>query len=711
MQKCLICMVVISVVGYIVSGCESEGQNALKLACEGSELVRDKSVCENITAFGLSCIESGGTVNLDIPGNNCKCSNINCAVGAICGNDGNCNLASESLRNCDVENAKRCNIIGEDSIVQQCKNGVWKEIENCGGNSCTGIASEIQCGECKNLDIKCEDGKIITCKSGNWGVSDTCPSGMCAFSGNRCADCRPGDKISNECHDNSETKIGQIPVCTANGEWDKENCANNASCTTVGTCGKCQNGSIQCANEDGKGTINYCLYGNLKSDWEYTEERVNDILVKYDSNKWTINENRQCEVYNQPNYFPKKLQCNSDYSACADCNDGDKLCSNIDSIGSELYMCNYGRWENIANHTKDNNTAVSCNAEFNDFGECLNGQYRISVTKHYGCNKLGIDACSSGTYNKTHQYEHAIRCNDEYNNLISLYSVYTDDINFHLNDDVMINNQTKPFECGLLLNNNVDIDATFDMNSCIGNKSIFSACQGRCFGTDSFSSSGVTSFIDYYYGIQSSSRAEWFYYLDSDVGRYKWFNCSETECNKISFCVDSVAVDQGQTDGDITYYLGEQSLILSFDISDSEHLKLNFKSAPDGCNSNRTDNSYDYDDLTECSEYAIGASVKYDPNDLSELKFRVCRYKSIREVSCSNLFEEGFLCSFTYVNELWRDSTICLDFYNKSNFEHKSYKLWPRGYGSTMTGDASIKDNTIIECSNGCNEDWTDCAE
>ena len=34
MHKYLICIAVLAVAGFMASGCESEGQNSLKLACE-----------------------------------------------------------------------------------------------------------------------------------------------------------------------------------------------------------------------------------------------------------------------------------------------------------------------------------------------------------------------------------------------------------------------------------------------------------------------------------------------------------------------------------------------------------------------------------------------------------------------------------------------------------------------------------------------------
>ncbi len=677
MRKYLICIAAISVAGCLASGCESEGQNALKLACEGSggEFIEDKGAC--------------------------KCKDI-CDPGVICNAEMTCSAKS----NPDCQNGfMRC----DEKTVQKCVGGVWTNQETCELTSCIKKSDmNAICADCKENDEKCESissdtnsGVFSRCTDGEWTKIKDC---KCATD-KKCTECAPGDKEENKCSNNPDTGIGEIPVCTANGEWGKENCEGDASCTPRETCGICQNDSIKCTDADGKGIIDYCLNGNWSTDWEYSEERVNAILAKLGSPNWTINHNRQCEVYNQEYYSPARLQCSSDGTRCAECNGIDKKCFDLEKIGSKLYSCNTGKWDKSED-------IVSCNSEHNDLGVCLNGQYRISDKKPKipsDCNELSIDICSSGIHVNTQRYEHAIRCN---NNTISLYSAHTSSIDFNINNNVTIDNQMQPFECSLLLDDNANIDATFKTTSCPGGgSSIFNVCQKECNVSD------IESFIKYYYGLNPEDSIQnlpsWFWYSQGMKVYYRWFDCNTDSCNKLSFCVDAVSVEPGivDNDNDATYYKGDHSLVLTFEIVDSENLKVNFKSAPDGCNSNRTDNAYDYDQTSECSEYAIGSSVKYIPNDLSEFNFRVCRYKGIRDVSCNNLFDkEKFSCIFSNTTTAWFDSTICIDFYNKLTLQKASYAFTPASQDTPFDGTASIKESQIIECPNGCNGDWTACA-
>ncbi len=238
------------------------------------------------------CEKSGGVY--DEGSKTCKCGEFKCGTGIVCSTSDK-NLCADF--DCAPE-AKTC----LNGTFQTCsENGRWSTSQVCPGNA--SCASETECGECKDGDIKCDDDPET-----NVGTSKICVKGKW--------------EVQNEC---------------ANEEGRPVSCLKEASGPSK-TCGECKNmPTQQCVNVENKSTSVTLLVGHLficegGKMHGFTKSAEDDVTLTED--KYT-----QCDAGNS---------CNPDRSGCGECTVGKGICRNDgiawkdghpDGHVGQLYTC------------------------------------------------------------------------------------------------------------------------------------------------------------------------------------------------------------------------------------------------------------------------------------------------------------------------------------------------------------------------------------
>ena len=261
------------------------------LAVVASLGCNDEIKIENRT-FQQLCEMSGGTIN---PDNNkqCMCGEDRtdkCDEGVTCVNNGE--FCANSTENCTFDKLgnELCINIKSVGNIKVCKEigkdkyyYVDKEPADICSNDYSCTEDKSQCGICKNNSRKCENSTIYKCEYGEWVESYSCPNGA-------------------SCLTNAETDTPESDQSDVN-------------------CGECKNGTRQCITESEVSKPQTCVNGV----W------TTDTMVDEDGE--TVE--KTCGEFT----------CNLENTACADCANGKKKCSDgilstcVNGIWTEAVVC------------------------------------------------------------------------------------------------------------------------------------------------------------------------------------------------------------------------------------------------------------------------------------------------------------------------------------------------------------------------------------
>lgn len=683
MHKYLICIAVLAVAGFMASGCESEGQNSLKLACEAKY---DKAFCKNITselqlecyqnidndkrsncdsvvdAFSLSCVISGGKYN----DSRCICSNTPCSKGVICEGNGQCDGIEFECNGAETKCTDDENSIGQ---LRSCSNGQLGDATACPNNvSCTKDGTK--CGNCKNGDIKnsCKTneegiGEYSICQDGDWSTVE-CDGSSCK--GDTCGDCKNG---AMRCEGVSTNKY---TLCN-NGEWNQEiyTCPGEALCET----GKCLDEDLEICPTVNSQEVDKCINDNGSNDG-FKQRCVNGKLTSERS------------ICLDPDDENKKLSCNANKTDCGKCHIGDTICRNsADGVGN-AYRCNADAVLDKIRNDKE----FSCKG--NEIGDCRNGKYTYISED----SDRGVKICSAGQYEIGTNFSRVIKWDgskvldfitDNYD--YKTFNVRTDltgmmKIDIDDNDTCNFNNT----ESVLNINNKKIGGGTCD--NYIRNP--MGGCDANLF-----------YFLKYLHGVSKSDdvRPAWLISGNAADGfSYRWFNCKTGAggCESITFCIDAV-VDSNYSEIADAYVV-----TISNAADGASKPQIHFVPAPKGCNSNHTAERQDSYNQNNCNKKVIDSRCNFNSND-ETIKCSTCNQNSYPKIECKNIietceisqcrFNDTFSCTFN--GALCPRKNICIDFYDEE-YNRISYAFKKVEDGGGMKF-----------CESGCNKNWTGCSD
>ncbi len=707
---------ILSIAAIAAAGCSSAGQDSFELACKssgGSYLGNMICACDKTCGAGVLCKDG-------------KCGNADNPFKYAC--EYSKGIYNEATGNCS------CN-------------------EQVCGNATICIDNGAKCGEppmCSGNAQKCENNKdglgvIAQCDpvSGSFSTETTlCPNNnSCNASNDDCGECKNGDLRSCV---NSGEMVGSLTERCINGKWQEAEviCPNNTSCKDANTCGECNNNSIQCVDTSSYKT---CANGVWQNN---SEQCPGNAQCKPGDSHYCDTKgledcfNPKCTEQSDGGYIQQcirskltettlcldddgaAISCLDD-SKCGYCLNNSKRCTN-DPIDNNYIVeeeCRDAVWHQI-----DRVNDRSCVDDH--IGDCKNGYYNINI-KYSGLlpSDADIRTCTNGSWQiDTNNFNSIIKCE---NKIISFYSDYTWDANIVISED-------DPFKCSDLLAYNATVSTYAKLQPMKGGFGLFVNSNGA--PAFEVLDNGNIGFINYllhhytgsYLSTVDCNQYRWFCKEESERTNLKWFDCDvanaspEESCKKIKFCVDSLVADN-EFGNKLSYVITMDSS----EVHDSENnnkAKIEFIPAPNGCNSNRTDQAYDYTNKDDCSQYALGMTARYQSNDTKPTSFNICRYGHVRHVECNNLFKlNKFTCTFSADDdETWENnvSTACIDFIDEFN-NQQSYLFYPSdmdhmsnviGRTNFTTNDPYtqseiLQRNTIRRCIYGCNADRTNCAE
>lgn len=233
--------------------------------------------------------------------------------------------------------------------------GVYDEeskVCKCGENKCGAgvVCNSSDKDMCADFDCapnatSCLNGAYQTCSDkGRWSVSQACPGNNSCASETECGECKDGDI---KCDDDPETNVGTSKICVK-GKWEVQNeCANEegrpVSCLKEASgpskvCGECRNmPTQQCTNVTTPGASTDLLIGHLYM----CDGGKMRGFQKSAEGEITLTEDKyiKCDAGNS---------CNPDRTACGECCVGRGLCKNDgivwkdghpDGTIGQMYIC------------------------------------------------------------------------------------------------------------------------------------------------------------------------------------------------------------------------------------------------------------------------------------------------------------------------------------------------------------------------------------
>lgn len=230
-----------------------------------------------------------------------------------------------------------------DEKAQICQCGEYK----CGAGVVCNSSDKDMCADfdCAPNATSCLNGTYQTCSDkGRWSVSQACPGNTSCASETECGECKDGDI---KCDDDPETDVGTSKICVK-GKWEVQNeCANEegrpVSCLKEASgpskvCGECRNmPTQQCTNVTKPGASTDLLIGHLYM----CEGGKMRGFQKSAEGEITLTEDKyiKCDAGNS---------CNPDRTACGECCVGRKICKNDgiarkdgrpDGTVGQMYTC------------------------------------------------------------------------------------------------------------------------------------------------------------------------------------------------------------------------------------------------------------------------------------------------------------------------------------------------------------------------------------
>ena len=689
MRRIILCLACVSACGILTNGCDSEGQNALRLSCEAT--LGDKAVCKKISNdlqlycfksekvssenkenclsvvndFDLSCVLSGGLVEEKL----CKCDGITCDDGGVC-------ISNKNVLKCEIE--RSC-----DDGQTKCENSVSSD-----GKSI---------------------GQIYTCVKGEWRPPTACNDVSCQYKESDaskrksddlgvCGECV--DSTISACVDSLDTGIGLIPTCR-NGSRVMEACANNTSCKSdeesESVCGNCHNGDTQCIGdtsyqicEKGKWSETKVCPGNAQCVSDHCDDAG---LTSCTGTTTLCRDGKIQECINEK--YTVAVACQNsngckDSQTCGECRSGESRCENKDNPAEGSYIYSCGNDYMPVEPPED--SVYSCQSDTDD-GECTNGFYKL-IPDAVGVKKTVVQTCSNGKWPVVTSesswpndpvndalFSHVAACSGK---ILSLYSNYNNVFTVESQ-----NTDCKDFRSGEAY----PITAEDNIYYIHG---LYSSTYT------------LSAFLEEFYGADKTK--PWFF----SNNRYLWFGCNSVTCAKASVCLDILTQDSGFTSN-----LQPSAYMMEIDASNPDSPTVKLARSDIACNSNRTN-------ITgHCTKYAIDMTHRYDWEDAIQsqsMSFDICKLGYQRSVDCKSNGGK-YQCTLKPQKQIedgagFSDSIsshLCIDFYDK-NHRHSAYRFANTtanlqdtfDWVETLPEDLSSK--YIIRCkSNLCNENWSDC--
>ena len=669
----------------------------------------DTSVCGeclNDTATGCEMEDNIGQSR--------RCTNGTWGPITTCADNASCHLSEDGTSVCGEclnDTMTPCNTGEEDNIgtYQLCNNGKYSEDIHCeNGTSCTLSDDGISvCGECldgtetpcemgdDNIGIykKCINGKYeeVTCDNdASCQVSDDGTS--------KCGECQNDSTTACKIENDNQNKIGKYQTCINGYYTDPQNCDNGASCIVsedgTSVCGECNDNEVRCAEEENH--IQYCKNGQWldpevcagRSECKDSKCQDDDLTPCERENETKCTEGMFQECVNKKLTTPAACEnsdgCLDEYT-CGECTLGTQECQNI-GIGSKVLTCtqNFRWYESYHNN--------SCKSP-SEVGDCTNGFFKYDRTDEDSSSSI-IKRCANGTWPKVKLENGNTQwpINPHNDSLFThIMGIENKFIDFYTNycNYIRIRGEDPGFDFVSPENN-----YSLEMMGCDSHdESYYIGFHGGCI-------KDLFTLIVRAYTSSNAPSSEFVSLLN------KWFSCNNSNCTKVSFCVDAI------TTGQLTENISPNPYIITLDESDPPRI-LQIEKATNVCNSNRTAAKGD------CTDNVLDMTNQFDAVGAfedQETDFNICRYGSERHVVCNRNFSTDgvFTCRFDEVKDKAKvfDSTdFCLDFYDK-NYNHSAYKfVGVHKYNMTdiELSEADL-DKYIVKCpSNLCDEKWKNC--
>ena len=352
MHRVLFCMAVISVAGCFANGCESEGQNILRMKCEANAKIDDKSICSSITELQLECYE-----NRNIAPASCK--NIT-------------ELQMECYKSDFIEEKEViCKNI--TALQMECykstvinKETVCKDVTDAFGLACILSGGHLD----RNYMEICRCGDQVCSR---YSICDGKDEALhCANN----ADCYSVNDVKCE---NDNNGIGVKYKCSETYKWVLDgNCDNGVSCNASGLCGDCKNDDIRCCTD---------------SDNDVCGDAYRIKYKQCRKGKWFAD-------YCPGDYTCKNDKC-GDTDLCDD--DSESLCINDNNGIGRLQACLHGGRSNPMVCSDSNDLIVSCKDMYK-CGDCLNNNRICQKTELSNNSEISLyesKICKNGEYLST----------------------------------------------------------------------------------------------------------------------------------------------------------------------------------------------------------------------------------------------------------------------------------------------------------------------
>jgi hypothetical protein len=251
-------------------------------------------VCNNGSCQNCN---QGGTCTLSNP---CKRGTISCSTGAaVCMDAGNASdgTGCGGSRVCVGGTCRDCNpsappICRNDQRIT-CTSGGTENVDNCGGNGCTGNA----CNVCRPGSVRCSGNQLQDCNnSGDWQTRSTCNLGC---SNNMCITCQPSTETCNGRDDDCDNQVDEGSLCTSGPSGSTGRCNGSGGCSY--TCPSdrtivCNNVCRECCSSGDCGSGQACMSGTCRQC--------------RNSGSCTTNQNSGCRF--------GQYRCENDREVCAD---------------------------------------------------------------------------------------------------------------------------------------------------------------------------------------------------------------------------------------------------------------------------------------------------------------------------------------------------------------------------------------------------------
>jgi hypothetical protein len=270
------------------SECRETGNAANGSSC-GTDRVCNNGSCQNCN--------QGGTCTLSNP---CKRGTISCSTGAsVCMDAGNASdgtgcggtrvCIGGTCRDCNPSNPPTC----RSGQRVTCTSGGTENVDNCGGNGCTGNA----CNVCRPGSVRCSGNQLQDCNnSGDWQTRMTCNLGC---SNNQCITCQPSTETCNGRDDDCDNQVDEGSLCNSGPSGSSGRCNGSGGCSYTCPSGRthiCNNACRECCSPGDCGSGMTCRNNACEATCPEGDRRCNGNQPQVcRSGNWT-NEGTACRT-------------------------------------------------------------------------------------------------------------------------------------------------------------------------------------------------------------------------------------------------------------------------------------------------------------------------------------------------------------------------------------------------------------------------------